>query len=185
MKTLVLYMSSSGSTKKYAEEIAASVKADILPSKKFKRKMIANYDTIVFGGWVLGGKIKGIDEFLTLWDDMKDKNVIVFSVGMSIPTKEARADMISGNLLDMYHLRYYMLRGSFDYQKLKFPYKFLFANSLRLIERDENATADQKALLEVKERPILVHDEEGINKVISIINRLAAMPIDAEVIDKK
>ena len=180
MKTLVLYQTSTGSTKKYAEEIAQSVKADILPAKKFKKKLIPQYDTIVFGGWVMGGKIKGIDEFLSLWDLMSDKNVIVFSVGMSLPTKQARTDMISGNLLDMYHLRFYMLRGSFEYNKLKFPYKLLFANSLRMIARDENASADQKALLTVKETPIIVHDDEGINKIVSIINRLSAIPVEAD-----
>ena len=180
MKTLVLYQTSTGSTKKYAEEIAQSVKADILPAKKFKKKLIPQYDTIVFGGWVMGGKIKGIDEFLSLWDLMSDKNVIVFSVGMSLPTKQARTDMISGNLLDMYHLRFYMLRGSFEYNKLKFPYKFLFANSLRMIARDENASADQKALLTVKETPIIVHDDEGISKIVSIINRLSAIPVEAD-----
>ena len=176
MKTLVLYQSSSGSTKKYAEEIASSVKADLLPAKKFKKKMIPQYDTIVFGGWVMGGKIKGIDNFLSLWDFMSEKNVIVFSVGMSLPTKQAREDMISGNLLDMYHLRFYMLRGSFEYSKLKFPYNFLFSNSLRMIAHDPNASADQQALLAVKENPIIVHDDEGISKIISIINRISAIP---------
>ena len=179
MKTLVLYKTSTGSTKKYAEEIASSVKADILPIKKFKKKMIPEYDTIVFGGWVMGSKIKGIDEFLSLWEEMKEKNVIVFSVGMSLPTKQARADLISANLLDMYHLRFYMLRGNFDYQNLKFPYKLLFANSLRMIEKDENASADQKALLSVKTTPIYYHDDEGISKIISIVNRLAALPNEA------
>ena len=183
MKTLVLYQSSSGSTKKYAEEIASSVKADLLPIKKFKKKLIPEYDTIVFGGWVMGGKIKGVDEFLTLWDEMSEKNVIIFSVGMSFPTKQARTDLISANLLDMYHLRFYMLRGSFDYSKLKFPYKFLFANSLRMIERDENASLDQKSLLTFKETPLYVHDDEGVNKIISIINRLSVT--EAEVVEEK
>lgn len=180
MKTLIIYASSSGCTKKYAEEIASATHADIVTIKKFKKKMIDEYDTIVYGGWVMGSKIQGIDNFLVHWDLMKEKNVIVFSVGMSVPSKPARDDLISANLLDMYHLRYYMLRGDFDFSKLKFPYKFLFSNSLRLIERDENATPEQKALLSVKTTPILYHDEEGLNKVISIVNRLAAIPNKGE-----
>ena len=176
MKTLIVYCSSTGSTKKYAEEIANSTHADLLPIKKFKKKLIKDYDTIVFGGWVMGGKIKGIDEFLVNWDYMSEKNVIVFSVGMSFPSKQGRDELISSNLLDMYHLRYYMLRGNFEYQKLKFPYKFLFSNSLRMIENDPEASPDQKALLAVKDMPIIYHDDEGVNKLISIINRLSAIP---------
>ena len=176
MKTLILYCSSTGSTQKYAEEIASATHADILPAKKFKKKMIKDYDTIVFGGWVMGSKIQGIDQFLQLWDYMSEKNVIVFSVGMSFPTKQARDDLISANLLDMYHLRYYMLRGNFEFNKLKFPYSFLFKNSLRMIANNPEATPDQKALLAIKDTPLIYHDEEGLNKIISIVNRLSAIP---------
>ena len=49
MRTLVLYFSKTGNTKKYAEEIAMATHADLLPAPKFKPKMIKDYDTIVFG----------------------------------------------------------------------------------------------------------------------------------------
>ena len=52
MRTLIVYESQSGSTKKYAEDIAKAVSADLLPLKKFKAKIIPDYDCIVFGGWV-------------------------------------------------------------------------------------------------------------------------------------
>ena len=176
MRTLIIYYSKTGNTEKYANDIAKAVNADVIPFKKFKAKMIQDYDTIVFGSRVIGSRIQKIDEFLRDYDSMEGKNVVLFSVGMSMVTKETRLNLISANLLDMYHIRYYQLRGSFDFQKLNFLEKFMFSNSLRLIAHDPNASADQRMLLEIKERPIEFYDTYGVEKIVTVLNKLSAIP---------
>ncbi len=174
MRTLILYTSKTGNTKKYAEDIASAVKADVLPLKKFKEKMINQYDCIVYGGFVMGEKIQGIDRFLSYYNLMEGKEILVFSCGMSIVTKETRARLISTNVLEFYHVRFYQLRGSFDYSKLSFFYRFIMNHSLNMIARNPDAPADQQALLSIKERPIEYYDQYGIDRIISVINKLAA-----------
>src|SRR5574344_66080 len=129
MKTLILYTSKTGNTKAYAEDIAKQVAADVAPLKGFRMKKMLDYDTIVFGGWVQGGTIKGLDKFLSDYKSIEKKNVLIFSVGMSIPTSDGRSLMIEQNLLDMYHVRYYQFQRSFDMQKLHFPESFMISNS--------------------------------------------------------
>lgn len=172
MRTLILYHSKTGSTQKYAEDIASAVKCDVLPFKKFKKKMIDEYDTIVFGSRVIGTRIQKLDDFLAMYDLMKEKNVIVFAVGMSLVTKETRLNLISGNLLDLYHIRFYQLRGSFDFSKLSFLEKTLMNNSLRMIANDPEATVDQKMLLELKENPLTYYDDAGVDRIISVIRKI-------------
>lgn len=172
MRTLILYHSKTGSTQKYAEDIASAVKCDVLPFKKFKKKMIDEYDTIVFGSRVIGTRIQKLDDFLAMYDLMKEKNVIVFAVGMSLVTKETRLNLISGNLLDLYHIRFYQLRGSFDFSKLSFLEKTLMNNSLRMIAKDPEATVDQKMLLELKENPLTYYDDAGVDRIISVIRKI-------------
>ena len=89
MRTLVLYKSNTGCTKEYAEKIAKAFQTEAVPLKKgkFKKINFEDYDTIVFGGWILGSQIQGIDDFLGRWDEMSEKNVIVFAV----PEGEDRA----------------------------------------------------------------------------------------------
>lgn len=173
MKTLIIYQSLSGNTKKYAEDIGKAVEATVLPLKKFKVKMVKDYDTIVFGGWVMGGTIQGLNKFLVDYDDMKNKNVIVFSTGMAFPTKEGRAEIINQNLLDMYHIRFYQFRGSFDFQHLKFPYNLVMKNSLRAIKNDPKATADQRYLLELVDKPLEYYDNEKVERMIQVLNQLS------------
>lgn len=180
MRTLVLYFSKTGNTKKYAEEIAMATHADLLSAPKFKPKMIKDYDTIVFGGWVMANKIQGLDEFLRYYEDMKDKNIIIFSVGMSIVSPEMRKELISTNILDLYHVRYYQLRGSFDFNKLGFVHRMLMNRTIAIMQAKENPDASQAAIAQLRDTPIIVHDQPGIDKIVSVIHKLdaiAATPI--------
>jgi len=182
MRTLILYVSQAGSTKKYAEDIAASCGADVTPLKRFRARNYKNYDTIVFGGWIMGNTIQGLNKFLSNYGAMKEKNVIVFSSGMSLPSSESRELIIEQNILDLYHVRYYQLRGSFNFKNIKFPYNFLFSNSLRMIARNPDATPDQKVLLELKERPLSYYDQDKVDKIVSVIRSFNV--IEAKTKDK-
>lgn len=181
MRTIILYYSKNGNTQKYAEDIAAALQCEAMPIKKFKRKMIQDYDTIVFGSRVLGGRIDKVDGFLAMYEDMKDKNIILFSVGMSFPSKEGRAQLIESNLLDLYHVRFYQLRGSFNFEKLGFVEKMLLNNSIRMMARNPEYGASASMLSTVKDHPIEYYDREGVDKIISIVRKVNTI-IDAEVV---
>lgn len=172
MKTLVLYESKNGSTAKYAEDIAKRVNAEVAPLKKFKLKKMKDYDTIVFGGWIKGGNVQGINKFLQYWDDISDKNVLVFACGMSMTTKEARQNLIDQNLLDMYHLRFYQFRGSFEFQKLGMLEKLLIKNSISQLSKD-SPDENTRMIASILETPIEYYDTEKVNKVVSVIQTLA------------
>ncbi len=170
MKTLVLYESRYGSTKKYAEDIANRVGADVFPLKKFKWKTLPDYQIVIFGGWIKGGEIIGLNKFLQHWKDMEDnQSVIVFGSGMSIPTKDTRALLIEQNLLDLYHLRFYQFRGTFDFQKLKFPDNFIINQSIAGMARDPANEEKVNDLNWVKSNPINYYDQEKVDKVCQVI----------------
>ncbi len=175
MRTLILYTSKTGNTKKYAEDIAQAVNGDVFPLKKYKWKDVGDYDSIVFGGWVMGGKIQGIDDFLSHYDEISDKNILVFSSGMGFVTSESRDRLISGNVLDIYHIRYYQLRGSFDYSKLHFPYNFMINTSLRALRKDPDSAQDLSMVENLKETPLEFYDQQGVDRIISVLHRLSAV----------
>ena len=169
MRTLILYTSGTGGTKKYAEDIAAGIQGDVFPLKKYKWKDIRQYDAVVYGGWVMGGKIQGIDNFLSHYDQISKKNVLIFASGMAAPTAEARDNLISTNVLDIYHVRFYQLRGSFDYAKLRFPYNLLINTSLKQIQKDPDHASDGALMEDLKNRPMEFYDAQGIDKILSVL----------------
>lgn len=171
MKTLVIYESKYGSTQKYAEEIAKRVEGDILPFKKVKfKKAIGEYDIIVFGAYTRGGKVAKIDEFLQNWSLMEGKAVIIFACGMSIPTAESRKELIETNVLNDYHLRFYQLRGRFNYSELRFPDNLIFNQSIKIVEQQDPSKATD--LEYIKSNPIEVYDQEKVDYIVSVIQKI-------------
>ena len=57
MKTIVIYNSQTGFTKRYAEWIAEETGADCLALSAAKKKDLAIYEAIIFGSWACGGSI--------------------------------------------------------------------------------------------------------------------------------
>ena len=133
MKNLVLYQSKTGNTKKYAEDIAKAINADIYPLKRFRIKKVRNYDNIIFGGWVMGGNIQGL-----------------------------------------YHVRFYQFRGSFDINKLKFPYSWAMKRSIGMMANDPEQAANYEQLQKIYDHPIEFYDQAKVDKVISVIKSLEA-----------
>lgn len=81
MKTIVIYHSKTGFTKRYAEWIAEAAGADCLELSVAKKKDLNKYETIVFGGWACAGNISKINWFKDNIDKWADRKLIVFCVG--------------------------------------------------------------------------------------------------------
>lgn len=93
-KTVVVYKSKYGSTKKYAEWIAEKLNADIFENSKVNLAKLMEYDTLIFGGGVIAGAISGIKLLTKNIKHLKQKNLIVFSVGLTIPDDTKALDNI-------------------------------------------------------------------------------------------
>ena len=180
-KILVLYTSSCGSTERYANDIAHAVDAEVMPLKKFKWKNIDDYQIVVFGGWVNNGAIQDIDDFLYDYENrLADKDVLIFSCGMSVPTEDGRKELIDRNYLSPYHVRYYQVRGSFDFSKLKFMQKMIMKNSIKLIANSPDATPEQKMLTTVLDTPLEYYDVAKVERIISVIRKLVNEPTEVK-----
>ena len=83
MKTIIIYNSQTGFTKRYAEWIAEAAKADCIELSAAKKKDLTAYEAIVFGSWACAGSISKISWFKGNIDKWAGKKLIVFCVGAS------------------------------------------------------------------------------------------------------
>ena len=83
MKTIVIYHSQTGFTKRYAQWIAEASGADCLELSAAKKKNMAPYEAIIYGGWACAGGISKLNWFKENIDKWADKKLIVFCVGGS------------------------------------------------------------------------------------------------------
>ena len=86
MKTLVIYTSQTGFTKRYAEWITEETGADLFELDKVKKQgedFLGRYDAILYAGWCMAGKVVKSDWFLSKAAGLKSKRLGVVAVGAS------------------------------------------------------------------------------------------------------
>ncbi len=81
MKTIVIYNSQTGFTKRYAQWITEAAGADCLALSEAKKKSMEPYEAIVFGGWACAGTVSKLSWFKSNLDQWAGKKLIVFCVG--------------------------------------------------------------------------------------------------------
>lgn len=175
MKTIVIYKSKTGFVKKYAGWISKELSADISEASKVSGKMLMNYDTIVFGGSLHAVGIIGIDIIKKNFEAIKDKKLVIYACGASLPGQKVTDHVLSSNFSEeqLKKIRFFYLRGGFDYDKLPLYDKLLMALLRKKIEKKqkkgEQLARDEKGMLELFGKPADYTSKENINELVSYV----------------
>ena len=173
MKTIVIYKSKTGFTKKYAEWIAEYLSADIFDVSKVTINMLIPYDTIVYGGSLYAVGISGIKLITKNFDKFKDKKLIIFATGASPARKKVIKEVVNRNFSpnQQNHIKFFYFRGGFNYSKLSFFDKFLM-NLLKWKinnKKKEELTSDEIGMLSIYNHPTDFTKKDNIKALIDYI----------------
>lgn len=177
MKIVVIYSSHYGYTKKYAEWIAEGLKADLCEKSKVKPMDLTNYDVIIYGGGLYAGGVNGISLLTKNWDKIKNKKIIVFTVGLADPQKEENTASIYNSIGKVFsedakkHIKFFHFRGGIDYSKLSFIHKPMMAMLKKVInKKDESELTDEdKGLLETYGKKVDFTNKDSIAPLIEYV----------------
>lgn len=142
-RTIVLYTSKYGAAETYARWIAEALGCQALPLAGFSKKELQDYDTVIYGGGVQAGGVRGLEQF-TKWikGDLKlrqmakrgtiseaeaagsgafDRQYYIFAVGISLDSEENRLQLRDINFDKdwLRELPCFFLPGAFDPAKLE------------------------------------------------------------------
>jgi menaquinone-dependent protoporphyrinogen IX oxidase len=171
MKTIVIYRSKTGFTKKYANWIAKAVDATLVEAGKVSAGGLMRYDTIVFGGAMYAGGINGILLIKrNLWR-YTSKNIVIFTLGATPVRPEIVDEIRDKNFTpdEQRHIKFFMLRGGFNYQKLGPIDKMLMQILKAKLKRVKHPTADERGMLAAYSRPVDFTDRRLIEPIVEAI----------------
>lgn len=172
-KTVIIYKTKYGSAKQYAEWLAEELKADLFDCSRFAPEMFKDYDNIIYGGSLYAVGILGISLIKKNFDKIKDKNVIVFSVGASPAHEKAMNDIRNKNFSDEMKdkVKYFHLRGGFNFDKLNWIHKFMMWMMRKMIERKapEEWSEDEKGLIDSFSHPTDFKKKENIRPIVECV----------------
>lgn len=170
-KIVVVYRSKSGFTKKYAEWIAKAVNADLFEGSDIKIDDLLKYDTVVYGAALYASGINGIKFITDNFNKLKEKKLIVFTLGATPVRPEILEEVKNNNLTaeQQKYIKFFMLRGGFDYSKLTFIDKILMNILKAKIKFKKNRSSDERGMLNSYSHPVDFTNEKNIKPIVDAI----------------
>ncbi len=168
MKSAVIYKSTSGFTKKYAQWIAEELQADLFPRKKATVALLSAYDVIVYGGSLHAVGISGVGIIKKNLHRLTGRKIIIFTVGAS-PSKDHTIDEVRNRNFtadEQRLIRFFYFRGGFDFSKLDLPNKILMTLFKWKLRKKPALTEDAKDMLDAYAHPVDYADRGSIGELV-------------------
>jgi len=174
MKTLIIYTSQTGFTKRYAQWLAEELKGDLLDLKEAKKKSedyFKDYDAICYGGWAMAGSIVKAKWFLGKAANWKDKRLAMFCVGGS-PCDNPDIDVILQKALtdeQKKYIKIFYCQGGFNYANMKAPSRIAMKMFVSALKNKKDATEKEKVMAEKMASSYDISDIKYIEPIVSYL----------------
>ncbi|MDD3751234.1 MAG: flavodoxin domain-containing protein [Bacteroidales bacterium] len=170
----IVYKSKYGSTKRYAQWIAEEAKADCFECSEIEAKKLMEYDTIIYGGGLYASGIAGISIITKNFEILKDKKMIVFTVGLASTDKdEVFLPIIEKNFSKEMrdNIKFFHLRGGIDYKKLGIIHKSMMAMLKKVISKkdSEELSDDNRGFLATYGKKVDFTNKNMIKPLLSFL----------------
>ena len=169
MKTIVIYNSQTGFTKRYAEWIAEAAGADCLELSAAKRKSMDTYEAIVFGSWACAGSISKLKWFKSNLDKWSDKRLIAFCVGGSPIDNPEIEQALKQNF--MKNVRIFYCPGGFNYEKMSVSSKLMMKMFIKMLNAKKNKTEAEQEMIKMISTSYDISDKKYIEPILEYLKR--------------
>lgn len=176
MKTVIIYGSKTGFVKKYAKWIAEALGADIYEVSKVNIDKLEDYDNVIYGGSLHAVGIIGVKFITKNFDKLKGKKLVVFASGASLPEEKVINDVLNNNFTpeQQEYIKFFYMRGGFDYSKLPIFDKLLMSlmkrNINNKVKQKKELSADEEGMLALFEKPSDFTEKKNIDELVAFVN---------------
>jgi len=164
MKTIVIYESQIGFTRQYAEWIAEELTCTSKSLKEVKAAELSAYDRIIFGGWIMGGRIAGYRKVLKL-----GSLTAVFAVGASLIDEATTKNIQTANQLGS--MPFYYMQGGIHFDSLNFFKRNLLKAIQKSLVKKDHRTAQEEFMAEYLGTNFDFSSKEQITEIIKDLSR--------------
>lgn len=172
MKTIVIYNSQTGFTKKYAEWIAEKAPAECVEYSKAKKLNLESYDTIIFGGWAIAGSISKIKWFKKNISKWQGKKLVAFCVGAS-PIENPEIDEALAkwsNEDELKNVKIFYCPGGLDYDKMSATSRTMMKMFVKMLNAKKDKTEDDLNQIKMVSGSYDISDIKYIEPILEYIN---------------
>lgn len=164
--TIIIYHSTYGSTKRYAQRLAEELSTIAINIEDFDINNIDKYDTIIFWSSIYMWKIKKINFIIKNWNRLQNKKIIVFTTALTM--EEAQKNLENNIPLEIREKIFYQsLPWAYDYSKLKLLDKFIMQGMKFFMNIKAKSDPKAKKFVENFYKPLDKTDKKYLKSIIS------------------
>ena len=174
MKTLIIFTSQTGFTKKYADWLAQKTGGDLMDLKEAQKKddaFFAGYEAIVYGGWVMAASVVKIKWFLNKAASWKGKKLAVFCVGGS-PNDNPDIEVMLKNMMtdeQREYIKAFYCQGGFNYERMNAPSRLAMKMFVSALKKKKDPTEEEKIMTQMVATSYDISDEKYLEPVIDYL----------------
>lgn len=153
MSTIVVYKSKYGSAKAYAKWIAEELSCPVLDAKSAKIEDLTAYDTIIYGGGLYAEVIAGVTLITKNLDILKDKNIIIYTTGLTPPKVRNYYDTLvpERNFKTGIpeNVKIFNFPGKMIVEELSTPHKMAIKTLKKIMSKKEHPSEMERLLIDL------------------------------------
>lgn len=173
MKTIVIYHSQTGFTKRYAAWIAEAASADCFALSEAKGKKLAEYDAVIFGGWACAGRISKLNWLKDHMAKGPGRKVIVFCVGGSPADNPEIEPFLKKNLeeLGLEGAEAFYCPGGFNYEKMPAVSKLMMKAFIKMLKAKKDKTEAEEVMVKMISSSYDISDKKYIEPILECLKK--------------
>lgn len=148
-KIIIVYKSSTGFTKKYAEWIAGEMNCPVMDHKEATAETLSQYDLVVFGSRAHAGRIDGYQKAKKLFEKSGLKNIVLFVTGATpISAEDTIERFWNQNLTadERKRIPHFYMPSGLCYEKMSFPDKLMMKAMASMMKKKKDKTPYEQEL---------------------------------------
>lgn len=173
MKTIVIYNSKTGFTKRYAMWIAKATEANCLTLSAAKRTTIDTYETIIFGSFACAGRISKLNWFKNNMNKWADKKLIVFCVGGSPINNPEIEFFLKQNFKDseLKKVSVFYCPGGFNYEKMSALARLMMKIFIKTLQDKKDKTEAEQEMVHMISASYDISDKKYIEPILKCLEK--------------
>ena len=163
MNSIVIYESKTGFTKQYAEWISEALGCKCISLKQVKTNDLDSFDKVIFGGWIMGGQIVGLNKVRKI-----KKPDVVFGVGAT-PAFEEVIEKIK-EINNLKSTQFFYMEGGFHFDKLGFFSRTMLKAIKKSLSKNNNKNRQELFMEKTLGSSFDNSDKEQISTLIKYLS---------------
>lgn len=171
MKTIVIYQSQTGFTRRYAQWIAEAADADCLALSDAKKKDLSAYEAIVFGGWACAGTISKLGFLKSHLDQWSDKKLIAFCVGAGpIESPEVEKALRQNfSEAERKKVSVFYCPGGLNYEKMSAASRLMMKLLLKSLNAKKEKTKEEQEMIQMISASYDISDKKYTQPILQCL----------------